>query len=110
MNAEAKRQAIADYKKRKLSMGVYAVRCRASGEVWVGQTRNLDTLQNRFWFALQLGSHHNRSLQTAFTQHGREAFSFERLQQLPEEMTAYPESILADLVEDWRDELKAQAL
>lgn len=110
MNPQAKRQAIADYKKRKLSMGVYAVRCQTSGEIWVGQSRNLDTLQNRFWFALQLGSHHNRSLQTAFTQHGRDAFTFEPLQQLPDEATAYPESILADLVKDWRDELGAQAL
>jgi len=110
MNAEAKRQAIADYKKRKLSMGVYAVRCHASGEVWVGQSRNLDTLQNRFWFALQLGSHHSRSLQAAFTLHGHDAFTFEPLQQLPDEATAYPESILTDLVEDWRNELQAQAL
>jgi hypothetical protein len=110
MNAEAKRQAIAAYKKRKLSMGIYAVRCQTSGEIWVGQSRNLDTLQNRFWFALRLGNHHNRALQVAFTQYGRDAFTFEPLQQLPDEATAYPESILSDLAEDWRDELGAYAV
>ncbi|MET4040164.1 hypothetical protein ABIC03_001849 [Bradyrhizobium sp. RT6a] len=42
-----RKAAIAAHKERKTVAGVYVVRCAASGEAWVGQAPNLDTIQNR---------------------------------------------------------------
>ena len=35
------------YKERKAVAGIYAVRCRASGQAWVGQTADLEKIENR---------------------------------------------------------------
>jgi hypothetical protein len=68
------------YKERKVEAGVYAVRCAATGEVWVGATPDLSTRQNGVWFSLRLGSHREPSLQTAWNTHGAEAFAFESIE------------------------------
>ena len=75
MNSEDRKAAITAYKERKNVAGIYAVRCAASGQVWVGQTPNLDTIQNRIWFALRLGSNSNRDLQSAWSAHGGDNFA-----------------------------------
>ena len=35
MQREDRKAAISAYKKREAAAGIYAVRCKASGEVWV---------------------------------------------------------------------------
>jgi hypothetical protein len=79
MKSDDRKAAIAAYKERKSLAGIYAVRCGASGQVWVGQTLDLDKIQNRIWFTLRLGSNSNRDLQSAWTAHGADAFTFEPL-------------------------------
>ena len=110
MNTESKRRAIRAYKDRKLIMGIYAIRCAPSGQVWVGQSRTLDTVENRLWFSLRLGGHPNPDLQRAFALHGREALSFESLQQLPHEATTFPDALLPEMAEDWLDRLHASPI
>lgn len=73
------------YKERKVEGGVYAVRCAASGEVWVGATPDLSTRQNGVWFSLRLGSHREPSLQAAWNAHGADAFAFERIETVDDE-------------------------
>lgn len=68
------------YKERKVEAGVYAVRCRTSGEAWVGATPDLSTRQNGVWFSLRLGSHRERTLQAAWNAHGADAFVFEAVE------------------------------
>lgn len=68
------------YKERKVESGIYAVRCAASGEVWVGATPDLATRRNGVWFSLRLGSHRDPALQEAWRAHGEAAFDFERLE------------------------------
>ena len=88
MDKQSRRQAIRDYKEKKPTPGVYAVRCAAAGEVWVGGSRNLDAQQNSLWFGLKSGGHVNRAMQAAWTAHGEAAFSFEELERIDdEEMT-----------------------
>jgi hypothetical protein len=65
MRGDEKKAAIVAYKERKSVAGIYSVRCKTSGKVWVGQSPNLDSIRNRIWFMLRLGSHRNRSLQSA---------------------------------------------
>jgi hypothetical protein len=85
MDKQSRRQAIRDYKERKAAPGVYAVRCAATGEVWVGGSRNLDAQQNSLWFGLRTGGHVNRAMQAAWTAHGEAAFSFEPLERIEDE-------------------------
>jgi len=111
MKSEQRKLAIAAYKKREPAVGIYAIRCTASGQVWVGQSLNLDTVQNRVWFTLRQGSNSNGDLQRAWSAHGSEAFAFERLEQLPDEELGYVrDSLLSERTDFWRSALKAAAI
>ncbi len=103
MKSEDKKAAIAAYKKRENAAGIFAVRCAASGQAWVGQTLNLDTVQNRIWFTLRMGSHSARDLQSAWTAHGADAFAFEPLEQLEDEESNYVrDALLKERAIHWR--------
>ncbi|MEA1677464.1 GIY-YIG nuclease family protein [Nitrospirillum sp. BR 11163] len=112
MQAQDRRAAIADYKKRENEPGIYALRCSASpGTVWVGSTPTLDTIQNRLWFSLRHGGHTHRGLQTAWIAHGADAFTFEVLERLEPEENAYlARAQLKDRATHWRRALKAEAI
>jgi hypothetical protein len=111
MNSEGRKTAIAAYKKRKNAAGVFAVRCGASGRTWVGQTLNLDTVQNRIWFSLRVGSHSNRELQSAWTVHGADVFTFESLEQLKDEELPYVrDTLLKERAIHWRSKLNGSVI
>lgn len=106
-----RKAAIAAYKERKTIAGIYVVRCAASGEAWVGQAPNLETIQNRIWFSLRQGSHTCRSLQAAWTTHGEASLTFEECERLEDEETAYVRNaLLKERALRWRAELKAEAI
>jgi hypothetical protein len=108
MKGADRKAAIAAYKERKTIARVFAVRCAPSGQVWVGESRHLDTQQNGLWFALKQGGAMNRSLQDAWNLHGEAAFSFEALEQLAEAPSAYLQrAALKDRAASWRSELNA---
>jgi hypothetical protein len=85
MTNSTRKAQIAAYKERPTLAGVFAVICEATGQVWVGQSRHIDTEQNGLWFALRQGSSPYRALQAAWTTHGADAFRFEVLDRLPED-------------------------
>ena len=82
-----RKAAIAAYKERKTFAGVFVIRCKASTQAWVGQTPNLEKIQNRIWFTLRQGSHTCRTLQAAWTAHGPDSLTFEECERLEEEET-----------------------
>ena len=111
MKTEDRKAAIAEYKKRKSAVGVFAIRCAGSGQVWVGQTPNLETVQNRTWFTLRTGSHANAELQRAWSTHGEAGFSFEPLEQLEDEELAYVrDKLLKERELHWRAALSGSSL
>jgi hypothetical protein len=86
MDKQARREAIRDWKEKKAVAGVYAVRCAASGEVWVAGASNIEPQQTRHWFGLRTGGHLNKGMQAAWNANGGEAgFSFEVLERLDDE-------------------------
>jgi hypothetical protein len=106
MKTEERKAATAAYKERKLVTGVYAVRCLASGDIWIGQSPNLDTIQNRLWFTLRLGNHPCRGLQSAWNDHGAQTFAFEVLEHLgDEDLTYVRDARLKERVLYWRTTL-----
>lgn len=109
MDKQTRRQAVSDYKDRKVSIGIYAVRCTVTGEAWVGQSQNLTQQQNRIWFGLRQGGYPNPALKTAWAAHGEAAFAFEVLEAIDDEgLSAYGrDSLLKDRAAHWRSELGA---
>ena len=106
-----RKAAITAYKERKTIAGVYAVRCAASGQAWVGQAPNLETIQNRIWFSLRQGSHTCRSLQAAWTTHGEAGLTFAECERLEDEESAYVRNaLLKERLLRWRAELKAELI
>lgn len=109
MNRDRKRELTAAYKERKARPGVFAVRCAAGGQVWVGSSRELFNRQNGIWFSLRLGSGRNRSMQQAWRDHGEAAFTYEELQVIDGEgLSAWSlDQALKDATAAWREQLGA---
>jgi hypothetical protein len=111
MKTEDRKSAIADYKKRVSPAGVFAIRCRATDEVWVGHAPDLDKIQNRIWFTLRMGNHRNAELQRAWTAHGEQNFSLDTLERIKDEELVYVrDTLLKERVQHWRTQLKASAI
>ena len=106
-----RKAAIAAYKERKTVAGIFVIRCTATSETWVGQSPNVEKIQNRIWFSLRQGAHTCRSLQSAWTAHGPEALTFGECERLEEEEIAYVrDALLKERVLHWRTELRAMAV
>jgi hypothetical protein len=101
----ARKEAIREFKERKPVMGVYAVRCTATGQIWVDAFRNLEAANNSAWFSLRNGSHRSKSLQEEWNAHGESAFQFEILENLDEDV--HPMAV-ADLLKQKRSHWIAQ--
>jgi hypothetical protein len=111
MKNEARRAAVAAYKERKVVSGVYAVRCEASGETWVGHWSNIETIQTRLWFTLRQGTHPRKELVEAWHRYGEAQFTFEVLERLEDEPSSYTrDSDLKDLASHWREKLKGNPM
>lgn len=87
MTQTDRKALLAAYKEAKTIAGVFAVICNATGQVWVGASRHIDTQQNSLWFSLRMGNYLNRPLQAAWREHGETEFRFEQLDRLPEDTT-----------------------
>ena len=57
----ARKEAIQKFEERKPGLGVFAVRCTASGRVWADSSRNLEAAKNGSWFCLRNGIHRDKS-------------------------------------------------
>lgn len=107
-----RKAAAAAWKERRAPAGVYALRCSASGECWVGRASDLDAVEKRLLFSVRMASTPHRTLQAAARTHGGEAFEFERLE-LFEDEEAGPElrdALLRKRAEFWRQQLGAHPL
>ena len=106
-----RKAAIAAYKERKTIAGIFVIRCAATGEAWVGQAPNLETIQNRIKFTLRQGGHPCRSLQAAWSAHGEAGLTFGECERLEDEESAYVRNaLLKERALHWQAELKAEAI
>jgi hypothetical protein len=111
MDGAQRKAAISAYKERKVPAGIYAVRCRVSGQCWIGKAPDLTTIQSRIWFVLRFGSSTCPSLQAAWRAHGEAAFAFEVIEQLEDEESAYVRGrLLKSRLEHWLGKLDAVSI
>ena len=82
MDRSERKAAVSAYKERKAVAGVYAVRCAATGEQWVGVMPICPRSGPAARFALRQGVETNRALQSAWSIHGPESFAFRILEEI----------------------------
>ncbi|CAN7453043.1 GIY-YIG nuclease family protein [Phenylobacterium sp. LjRoot225] len=99
MEKSARRAVVAAYKEARKTAGVYAVRCAATGEVWVGRSADLAAQQNSLDFQLRHGPN-NPAMRRAWTAHGASSLQFKPPETAPDTLTPA----------GCRDLLKARAL
>ncbi len=98
-----KKAAKAAHREKKSVAGIYAVRCAATGQVWIGHTPNLDAVQNRIWFTLRLGNHPDAALQAAWRAQGGAGFAFEELERVKDGDLYYTgDGALKERAASWR--------
>ena len=108
MKTEDRKSATAAYKDTKRDAGIFAIRCTATGQCWVGTAPDLATIQNRIWFTLKHGTVTTPGLKAAWTEHGEAAVTFEILEILAEEEDAYIRGkLLQARAVHWREALSA---
>ena len=107
----ARRQIADDFTRRTVPRGIFAIRCAATGETWVGSSPNLDACRNSLWFQLRGGLSRHRTLQAAWKLHGEDAFALDVVERLDDET---PELLLNDVLNElkktWASSMKADAL
>ena len=96
------------FKQTLTPMGIFQIKNKRNGKVFIGKAMNLPGTIRRHQFELKLGSHRNVDMQKDWQELGEEQFSFEILDQLtPKEDPTYKyEDDLATLEEMWLDKLR----
>jgi len=111
MDRSERKAAVSAYKERKPVAGLYAIRCAATGEQWVGAAPDLSTIWTRRSFALRQGVETNRAIQGAWNAHGAESFAFRVLEEIDlDELPYGRERALKERIAHWRGALGAAAI
>ena len=97
----SRKESIRQFKERKSLLGAYAVRCTATGLVWVGVSRNLEATKNGCWFCLRGGLHQDKSLQEEWNNQGESAFQYEILESLDNDVNPLN---IGDLLKEKKNE------
>ncbi|MBS1814433.1 MAG: GIY-YIG nuclease family protein [Acidobacteria bacterium] len=94
-----RKNAARAFKEAAVPRGIFSVICSVTGEKWVGSSKNLGAQKNSIWFQLNHGNFRIASLQSAWKQHGEQAFLYEVVETLPEDI---PELSLEDTLKERR--------
>ena len=107
MKAERK-DIINEYKRIPLQAGIFQIKNKANGKVFLGSSLNLHGPLNKHKFMLGIGSHRNRSMQEDWNRYGEENFAFEILEvvKISEDPNFKPADELSLLEEIWLEKLQ----
>jgi hypothetical protein len=79
----ARKKALRDaYKNRKVVGGVCCIRCSDSQRVWIQATNDVESLKNRFEFAIATKSAPDPSMRGEWMKYGTDSFSFTVLEEI----------------------------
>jgi hypothetical protein len=105
-----RKAAIREYKERKTPRGIFAIRCQPTGSVWVDSALDLRAAENRIWFTLRLGDVQlDPTIAAEFATHGRDAFTFEILEQLDDDVSPIAlRDLLKEKKRHWLERIPAR--
>jgi hypothetical protein len=108
----SRKAAIRAFKERKVTRGIFVIRCRATGSAWVESAMDIDAAENRTFFLIRAGDAQiDKSVTSEFATHGRDAFTFEILEKLDDDLI--PMEVRDQLKErklHWKAQLSAKTL
>jgi hypothetical protein len=112
ISRDDRKAAAAAWKERKAPTGIYALRCRPTGQIWVGRATDLEAAERRLGFALRMASTPHRTLRAAALEHGEAAFAFEIVERFEEDESSpdFVRSRLRSRVRHWQSELGAEPI
>ena len=82
MVTERKKELLNAYKDRRPEMGVISIRCKATGEAFLGVSKDTKADFNSNRAKLSMGSHPNKRLTALWEQYGEEGFEWSVLKTL----------------------------
>ena len=110
---DKKKELQAQYKEREIIGGICAIKNTLNNKMLLLVTTDLRGSKNRFEFSQQTGSCVDMKLQNDWNAHGRNAFTFEVLEELKKKEAQTMKEFKADmevLKEIWLDKLSDKAL
>jgi hypothetical protein len=108
---ESRKESVRKFKEQKPLLGAYAVRCTATGRVWVGVSRNLNATKNGCWFTLRNDLHQEKPMQAEWNAHGEPTFQYEILEGIENDLHPLEiDDLLKAKKRDWIARLDAQPL
>ena len=105
MQTDRRKEMRDAYKNRRPDMGEVELRCIATGERFLGTTRDAAKELNSLQAKLNGGGHPNRPLQQLWNEHGANGFAFNVVDTLEYEN---PEDVTADDLDALRELLLAE--
>lgn len=91
-----RKEILHEYKERKLNGGVYTITNTLTGKYLIGHAANIQSVRNRFQFAVTSGSAIHPKMQKDWAQNGAQAFVLQVL----EELAQKPEQSQAEFMDD----------
>ena len=102
-----RKEAAREFKERKPSPGIYALRCLTTGSSWIDSSPNLDAAHNGQFFQLRQRLHRNKELQAEWNSQGEATFTFKILEKLPEDTSPLNlRDLLAERKHAWTEQSK----
>lgn len=103
-----KKELKKQYLNTQRPMGIYQLKNISNGKIFIGSSLFLDTIYNKHYFQLKMGSHIEKQLQEDWNNYGESSFEFSVLDTLkpvddPNYNYAEDLKILLDL---WMDKLQ----
>jgi hypothetical protein len=106
-----RKEAVAEYKNRKIPRGTFVVRFAEEGPVFVDATPDLNAAKNMLLFTLRNGLHTNKQLQAEWNTHGEATFRYEVLEKLDDDLEQMTwRDLLKEKRKEWIAKLDALAI
>ena len=97
MNVERKKALKSAYREKPTVGGVYCIRCSGNGRLFVQPNVNIEGVQNRYQFAVSMGTCPDPSLRGEWERYGAESFSFTVLDELKKSEAQTQKEFVDDL-------------
>lgn len=113
MKGQDKKDLLAEYKERKITGGICAVRNTANGKILLSAVTDIQGYKNRFEFSQATGGCINVKLQNDWNKYSHETFVFEILDELVKKDTQTSKEFSDDiqtLKEIWLERINADNL
>lgn len=107
----ARRKSLArEFRETKQRAGIVSLACTATGQRWIGTSRNLDKQRNGLFFQLRMNGHPNKDAQAAWNAHGEAVFGYEIVEEIADDNSLLIGALLKEREAFWREKLGAEKL